>query len=69
MKKDVAFARKHDQQTAFQRVKDVLASPHTMVSPVKGLPLTLYLTSTNKLNGALLAQEVDGIEKPVYYLS
>lgn len=51
------------------RVKDVLSSSHTMVSPTKGLPLTLYLTSTNKSIGVLLAQEVEGTEKPVYYLN
>lgn len=36
---------------------------------MKGLPLTLYLTSTNKFIEALLAQEVGGTEKPFYYLS
>lgn len=35
----------------------------------KGVTLTLYLTSTNKSIIALLAQEVDEIEKLVYYLS
>lgn len=40
-----------------------------MVSPTKGLPLTSYLTSTNKSIGALLAQEIEGTERPVYYLS
>lgn len=31
--------------------------------------MTLYLSSTNKSIGALLAQEVEEIERPVYYLS
>lgn len=39
------------------------------ISLVKGLTLTLYLTSTNKYIGALLAQVVEGVERPVCYLS
>lgn len=40
-----------------------------MVSPWKGLSLTLYLTWTNKSVSALLAQEIEGVEQLVYYLS
>lgn len=40
-----------------------------MISLVKGLPLNLYLTLTNKSIGTLLAQEVEGVERPVYNLS
>lgn len=43
-----------EQQSAFQKVKNILA-PLTMISPVKGLVLTLYLTSTDKFIGAMLA--------------
>ncbi|KAG5552009.1 hypothetical protein RHGRI_010181 [Rhododendron griersonianum] len=40
-----------------------------MVAPVAGKPLILYLTSTPRSIGALLVQEVDGTERPVYYIS
>lgn len=40
-----------------------------MISPVKSLPLTLNLSFTNKSIGALLAQQVEGIEHPIHYLS
>lgn len=40
-----------------------------MMSPEQGIPLTLYLTSSDKSIGVLLAQEVQGAEHPVYYLS
>ena len=40
-----------------------------MTTPVKGLPMILYLTSTGRSIGALLAQELDGHERPIYYLS
>lgn len=38
-------------------------------SLVQCLPLTLYLTSMRKFIGASLAQEVKGIEHPLYCLS
>lgn len=44
------------------KAKNVLSSSLTMISPVKGLSLTLYLTFTNKLIDALLTQEVEGVE-------
>ncbi|KAL5562140.1 hypothetical protein UlMin_031887 [Ulmus minor] len=40
-----------------------------MVPPEPGKPLLLYITTTNKSLGALIAQEKDGNEKPVYYLN
>lgn len=41
LKKDGTFQWSKEQQTAFQKVKDILGSSPTMVPPVKGLPLTL----------------------------
>lgn len=52
-----------------QSTSYMLRSPLTMVLSVKGLSLTLYLTFLNKSIGALLAQEVEGINHQVYYLS
>ncbi|XP_028073328.1 uncharacterized protein LOC114275489 [Camellia sinensis] len=40
-----------------------------MIAPQPGVPLMLYLTSTPKSIGALLVQDVDGGERPVYYIS
>lgn len=54
VKKDAPFQWTKEQQVAFQRIKDVVGSSPTMVSLVKGLPLTMYLTLTNKSIGALL---------------
>lgn len=44
---------------SLQRVKHTLRYSPTMISLVKGLPLMLYLTSTNKFIGALLVKEVE----------
>ncbi|XP_028062982.1 uncharacterized protein LOC114266295 [Camellia sinensis] len=40
-----------------------------MIAPQPGVPLMLYLTSTPKSIGALLVQDVEGTERPVYYIS
>ena len=40
-----------------------------MVAPVLGKPLLLYIANTKQSLGALLAQEQERVEKPVYYIS
>lgn len=64
LKQDVLFHQGEEQQKAFQRVNDVLTSTLAIISLVECLSLTLYLTSTNKSIGALLAQEVEEIKHP-----
>lgn len=49
LKKEVPFRWGGDQQKAFQKVSDVLNSPLSMISPVKGLPIILYLTFTKQV--------------------
>ncbi|XP_028061729.1 uncharacterized protein LOC114265168 [Camellia sinensis] len=39
-----------------------------MIAPQPEKPLLLYLTSTPRSIGALLVQDIDDIEKPVYYI-
>ncbi|KAG5561250.1 hypothetical protein RHGRI_004321 [Rhododendron griersonianum] len=56
-------------QEAFEKIKIVLASPQTMVAPQAGKPLILYLTSTPRSIRALLVQEIDGLERLIYYIS
>ena len=40
-----------------------------MVAPIAGKPLQLYIANTEQSLGALLAQEQDGVERPVYSIS
>ena len=47
----------------------ILADPYTMVVPIPGRPLLLYIANTEQSLGALLAQDQEGVEKPVYYFS
>ena len=38
----------------------ILVDPHTMVAPILGKPLLLYITNTEQSLGAFLAQEQKG---------
>ncbi|GMP49154.1 hypothetical protein CsSME_00016227 [Camellia sinensis var. sinensis] len=69
LKGDAKFEWNQEHQKAFERIKAALTSPQTMIAPQPGVPLMLYLTSTPKSIGALLVQDVDGVERPVYYIS
>jgi len=69
LRKGSKFAWEQMHQDAMDKLKTLITSPQTMIPPKIGIPLRLYLTSTKPSIGALLAQEMDGIEKPVYYLS
>ena len=40
-----------------------------MVSPIPGKPLLLYIANTEQSLEVLLAQEQEGVEKQVYYIS
>lgn len=40
-----------------------------MVAPLPNKPLSLYIANIEQSLGALLAQDQEGIEKPVYYIS
>lgn len=46
LKKNVPFKWNEEQQVAFQKVKNILRSPLTMILLVKDLPLSLYSTFT-----------------------
>ncbi|XP_059658393.1 uncharacterized protein LOC132304673 [Cornus florida] len=58
-----------EHQQALIRVKNLLSSLITMVAPQQGIPLRLYITSTEHSIRALLAQEKEGRECPIYYIS
>jgi hypothetical protein len=56
LKGKARFDWRAEHQGAFERIKVVLTSPQTMITPQKGKPLILYLTSTPRSIGALLVQ-------------
>ncbi|KAJ1388291.1 Ribonuclease H-like superfamily [Sesbania bispinosa] len=56
-------------QEAFEKIKKAVASAPIMSPPVKGTPLRLYLAVSQRMINGLIAQEVEGTEHPVSYLS
>lgn len=68
-KKKIPFLWGEQQQQAFEKMKSILTSLKTMTMPIQREPMMLYLISTPYLISALLVQEVEGQEQPVYYLS
>ena len=58
-----------EQQRVFDDLKGNLAKPLVMTPPKPNKPLLLYLSAAHESIGCMLAQEDDGIERAVYYLS
>ncbi|XP_050207554.1 uncharacterized protein LOC126656970 [Mercurialis annua] len=58
-----------EQQRVFDDLKGYLAKPPVMTPPKPNKPLLLYLSDAHESLGCMLAQEDDGVERAVYYLS
>ena len=56
-KKGVTFIWCDQCQKAFKKIQMILIDPHTMVAPILGKPLLLYIASMKQSLGALLAQD------------
>ena len=68
-RKGVTFVWCDQCQKAFKKIQMILVDPYTMVAPIPGKPLLLYIENTEQSLGALLAQEQERVEKPVYCIS
>lgn len=62
------FIWKEEQQKALDNIKNYLSSPPVLMSPRKGLPFKLYLSTDEKSIGSVLVQEVEGKEGAIFYL-
>ncbi|KAI5317576.1 hypothetical protein L3X38_037283 [Prunus dulcis] len=70
LKKGKAYEWSTECQEAYQQVQQLITKLSTMRAPIPGLPLKLYLATTNATVGALLAQDDHGEEEsPIYYVS
>ena len=67
--KNIKYKWGVEHQRAFEAIKDILAHAHTLVAPLTDKELLIYLIASEEAMGVLIAQELDGQEKPVYYLS
>ena len=69
LKKNAPTLWDEECQTAFDKIKEYLANPPVSAPALLGILLRLYLTVSKETMGAMLAQEVEGKENAIYYLS
>ncbi|XP_021974783.1 uncharacterized protein LOC110869886 [Helianthus annuus] len=58
-----------EAESAFHEMKDCLIKLPTLTAQIKGEPLVLYLSASDKAVGAVLLVDRQGIQTPVYYVS
>ncbi|XP_058003726.1 uncharacterized protein LOC131180128 [Hevea brasiliensis] len=56
-------------QEAFEKIKQYLSNPPILSPPIPSIPLILYLSVENMALGTMLAQEVENLERAIYYIS
>ncbi|KAJ1395126.1 Aspartic peptidase domain superfamily [Sesbania bispinosa] len=69
LKESNKYAWEKRHQESFEKIKKAVASTPIMSPPVKGIPLRLYLTVSQHAINGLIAQEIEGKERLVSYLS
>ncbi|XP_021757420.1 uncharacterized protein LOC110722456 [Chenopodium quinoa] len=69
LKKNVPIIWDDECQEAFDKIKAYLGNPPVLAPALVGIPLRLYLIVSKGTMGAMLAQEVEGKENSIYYLS
>ncbi|KAL6192075.1 hypothetical protein ACLB2K_038462 [Fragaria x ananassa] len=69
-KKGTKFLCTEECKKAYEKVQQLVTKLPTMMAPIPGVPLKLYLAATDTAVGLLLAQDDEnGEEYPVYYVS
>jgi len=56
-------------EKAFQRLKELLASPPILIKPIAGSPVYLYLCVTERAISTMLTQEKEKEHRPIYFVS
>ena len=69
MKKGFPFVWSTACQQTFEKIQAIMTKLPTVCAPVAGRPLRLYLAFNGEAIGTLVAQDENGTEKPVYYVS
>jgi len=69
LKRNNRFVRTRECEEAFVKLKEYLASPPVLCKPQVGTPLKLYFAVTERALSAVLVQEQDQIQKPIYFVS
>jgi hypothetical protein len=69
LRNDVPFNFGKEQYESFEALKKAITSDAVMVHPNLAKPFILYTDSSLTGFGAVLAQEVDGVERAIAYAS
>ncbi|GAU16859.1 hypothetical protein TSUD_368080 [Trifolium subterraneum] len=68
LRKSESFTWSLECEEAFQKLKVFLASPPILTRPEQGKTLYLYLAVSEKALSSALVQEIEGEEKPIYFV-
>ena len=69
LRKNKTFKWTDESEMAFLQLKEYLVSPPLLIVPSLGKELILYLSISPTAVSAVLIQEEDKIQKPVYYIN
>ncbi|RDX83570.1 Retrovirus-related Pol polyprotein from transposon 17.6, partial [Mucuna pruriens] len=69
LKKAENFVWTEECEEAFLKFKAMLASPLVLTRPVEGIPLHLYISVSDTTVSAVLVQEREGNQRPIYFIS
>ncbi|XP_071699261.1 uncharacterized protein [Rutidosis leptorrhynchoides] len=67
--KQKSFVWTSEAETAFQEMKKLLKTLPTLITPIDGETLYLYISVANEAFGSVLVAERDKIQKHVYFVS
>jgi len=69
LKRNNRFVWTRECEEAFVKLKEYLASLPVLCKPQVGTPLRLYFAVTEKALSAVLVQDQDQVQKPIYFVS
>jgi len=69
LKRNNRFVWTRECEKAFVKLKAYLASPPVLCKPQMGTPLRLYFAITEKAISAVLVQDQDQVQRPIYFVS
>ena len=68
-RKDPSVPWGEEQEIAFRALQDELVSDRVMAYPRPDLPYTLHVDACDYAVGGVLSQNIDGVERPIQYVS
>jgi len=69
LKRNSRFVWTEECEATFLKLKEYLAAPPVLCKPREGVPLRLYFVVTEWAISAVLVQEQDQTQKPIYFVS